>query len=106
MKSTGIVRKVDELGRIVLPMELRKCLDINIKDPLEIFTDREGEIILNKYSPIGEMGVFAKQYAESLAQTTGHVACIADRDQIIAVSGGSKNLIGKSISKKLEELID
>lgn len=62
---------------------------------MEIFTDREGEIILKKYSPIGEMSTFAKQYAESLAQVSGHTALIADRDQFIAVSGGNKNLVGK-----------
>ena len=50
MKSTGIVRKVDELGRIVLPIELRRTLDINIKDSIEIFTD-EDKIILQKYTP-------------------------------------------------------
>ncbi len=76
---------------------------INSGDPLEIFTDREGEIILKKYSPIGEITPFAKQYAESLAQVTGHTALIADRDQFIAVAGGFKDLSGKSISKELEE---
>lgn len=75
-------------------------------DPLEIYTDREGEIILKKYSPIGEMGTFAKQYAESMAQVSGHIALISDRDQFIAVSGGMKNLLGKSISRELEEKID
>ena len=75
-------------------------------DPLEIFTDREGEIILKKYSPIGEMGTFAKQYAESMAQVSGHVAMISDRDQFIAVAGGMKNMLGKSISRELEEKID
>lgn len=79
---------------------------ISSGDPLEIYTDREGEIILKKYSPIGEMGTFAKQYAESMAQVSGHVAMISDRDQFIAVSGGMKNLLGKSISKDLEEKIN
>ncbi|MCM1268656.1 MAG: recombinase family protein [Bacteroidales bacterium] len=79
---------------------------ISSGDPLEIYTDREGEIILKKYSPIGEMGTFARQYAESMAQVSGHVALISDRDQFIAVSGGMKNLLGKSISRELEEKID
>ncbi len=106
MKATGIVRRIDDLGRVVVPKEIRRTLRIREGDPLEIFTDREGEIILKKYSPIGELGVFAKQYAESLAQTTGKVVFIADRDQIIAVSGGSKKeYLGKSISKALEQLI-
>ncbi|TCL61077.1 AbrB family transcriptional regulator (stage V sporulation protein T) [Kineothrix alysoides] len=106
MKATGIVRRIDDLGRIVIPKEIRRTLRIRESDPLEIFTDREGEIILKKYSPIGEMSTFAKQYAESLAQVSGHTALIADRDQIIAVSGGYKNLMGKSLSKELEEKIN
>lgn len=105
MKATGIVRRIDDLGRIVIPKEIRRTLRIRESDPLEIFTDREGEIILKKYSPIGEMTTFAKQYAESLAQVSGHTALIADRDQFIAVSGGYKNMLNKSISSQLEEKI-
>ncbi|NLK37080.1 MAG: stage V sporulation protein T [Epulopiscium sp.] len=75
-------------------------------DPLEIFTDREGEIILKKYSPIGELGAFAKEYAESLAQTAGHITCIVDKDQIIAVSGGGKKeLFEKHISPEMERCL-
>ncbi len=106
MKATGIVRRIDDLGRIVIPKEIRRTLRIRESDPLEIFTDREGEIILKKYSPIGEMSTFAKQYAESLAQVSGHAALIADRDQFIAVSGGYKNLMGKALSKEMEEKIN
>ena len=107
MKATGIVRRIDDLGRVVIPKEIRRTLRIREGDPLEIFTDREGEIILKKYSPIGELGQFAKQYAESLAQTMGHIVCIADRDQLIAVSGGGKkDLIMKSIHKDLENIIN
>lgn len=106
MKATGIVRRIDDLGRIVIPKEIRRTLRIRESDPLEIFTDREGEIILKKYSPIGEMSTFAKQYAESLAQVSGHAALITDRDQFIAVSGGYKGLNGKSLSKELEEKIN
>lgn len=105
MKATGIVRRIDDLGRIVIPKEIRRTLRIRESDPLEIFTDREGEIILKKYSPIGEMTTFAKQYAESLAQVSGHTALIADRDQFIAAAGGGKALLGKAISKALEEKI-
>ena len=105
MKATGIVRRIDDLGRIVIPKEIRRTLRIRESDPLEIFTDREGEIILKKYSPIGEMATFARQYAESLAQVSGHAALIADRDQFIAVSGGYKQFLGKSISKQLEDKI-
>ena len=71
MKATGIVRRIDDLGRVVIPKEIRRTLRIKEGTPLEIFTDKEGEVILKKYSPIGELSVFAKEYAESLAQTTG-----------------------------------
>lgn len=103
MKATGIVRRIDDLGRIVIPKEIRRTLRIRESDPIEIFTGREGEVILKKYSPIGEMHTFAKQYAESLCQVSGHIALIADRDQVIAVSGGMKAVLGKELSKDLEE---
>ena len=106
MKATGIVRRIDDLGRIVIPKEIRRTLRIRESDPLEIFTDREGEIILKKYSPIGEMSTFARQYAESLAQVSGQMTLIADRDQLIAAAGGCKALLGKSISSQLEEAIE
>ena len=106
MKATGIVRRIDDLGRIVIPKEIRRTLRIRESDPLEIFTDREGEIILKKYSPIGEMTTFARQYAESLAQVSGHAALVADRDQFIAVSGGFKQVMGKSLSRELEDKIN
>ena len=102
MKATGIVRRIDDLGRIVIPKEIRRTLHIRESDPVEIFTDREGQVILKKYSPIGEMTTFAKQYAESLAKVSGHVALIADRDQFIAVAGG-KSFAGKAVSNHLEE---
>ncbi len=106
MKATGIVRRIDDLGRIVIPKEIRRTLHIRESDPLEIYTDREGQIILKKYSPIGEMTTFAKQYAESLAQVSGHVALIADRDQFIASAGGCRQLVNQSVSKQLEEKIN
>lgn len=106
LKATGIVRRIDDLGRVVIPKEIRRTLRIREGDPLEIFTDKDGEIVLKKYSPIGELSAFAKQYAESLAQTTGHIICISDKDQIIAVSGGGKkDLYQKHISKELENTI-
>ena len=106
MKATGIVRRIDDLGRVVIPKEIRKTLRIRESDPLEIFTDREGEIILKKYSPIGELSSFAKEYAESLAQTTGHSICITDKDQIIAAAGGMRReCVGRPISGSLESLI-
>lgn len=106
LKATGIVRRIDDLGRIVIPKEIRRTLRIRESDPLEIFTDREGEIILKKYSPIEEMSGFAKQYADSLAQVSGHGVLIADRDQFIAAAGGYKNLIGKTLHSILESKME
>ena len=107
MKATGIVRRIDDLGRVVVPKEIRRTLRIREGDPMEIFTNREGEIILKKYSPIDEIDSFAKQYAESLAQVSGYRIVITDRDQVIAVAGGAKKeLIGRGISKKLENLLE
>lgn len=107
MKATGIVRRIDDLGRVVVPKEIRRTLRIREGDPLEIFTDREGEIILKKYSPIGELGQFAKQYADSLAQTTGHIIAISDKDQFVAASGSMKReLLSKPVTQELERAID
>lgn len=107
MKATGIVRRIDDLGRVVVPKEIRRTLRIREGDPLEIFTDREGEIILKKYSPIGELSAFAKQYADALAQSCGHIISITDRDQHIAVSGAArKELLNQPIGPALEELIN
>lgn len=80
---------------------------VNNGDPLEIFTDREGQVILKKYSPIGELSEFATGYAETLAKTTGHIACITDKDTIIAVSGGSKKeFLEQDVSRELEKLME
>ena len=87
MKATGIVRRIDDLGRVVVPKEIRRTLRIREGDPLEIYTDREGGIILRKYSPIGELSQFSKQYAEALAQNTGYIVSITDRDQLWLVQG-------------------
>lgn len=107
MKATGIVRRIDDLGRVVVPKEIRRTLRIREGDPLEIFTDREGEIILKKYSPIGELSLFASQYAEALAQISGGLVCITDRDHVIATAGnGKKEFDGKPISKQLEAVIE
>lgn len=106
MKATGIVRRIDDLGRVVIPKEIRRTLRIKEGTPLEIYTDREGEVILKKYSPIGELSLFAKEYAEALSQTTGLVACITDHDQVVAAAGiGSRDYQGKGISQELEEAI-
>ena len=107
MKATGIVRRIDDLGRIVVPKEIRRTLRIREGDPLEIFTDREGEIILKKYSPIGELSQFAGEYAESLAQASGLLVCIADRDEIIAAAGRrKKEYEGKRPSSQLDRIME
>jgi len=107
LKATGIVRRIDDLGRVVIPKEIRRTLRIREGDPLEIYTDREGEVILKKYSPIGELGDFAEAYAESLHNTSGHIIAVADRDSIIAVSGGSKKeLLDKPLSPEVERIIE
>lgn len=107
MKATGIVRRIDDLGRVVIPKEIRRTLRIREGDPLEIFVDREGEVILKKYSPIGELGDFAKEYADSLYEATGHIACITDRDTVIAVAGGTKkDFIDKAITPAVERIME
>jgi len=107
MKATGVVRRIDDLGRVVIPKEIRKVHRIKEGDPLEIFTDKEGEIILKKYSPIGELTEFATNYAETISKTTGHITCITDKDTVIAISGGSKkDFLEKGLSKELEEVIE
>ena len=107
MKATGIVRRIDDLGRVVIPKEIRKTLRIKEGDPLEIFTDREGQVILKKYSPIGELSEFAIGYAETLAKTTGHIACITDKDTVIAVSGGAKKeLLEQNLSQEVEQIME
>lgn len=107
MKATGIVRRIDDLGRVVVPKEIRRTLRIREGDPLEIYTDREGGIILRKYSPIGELSQFSKQYAEALAQNTGYIVSITDRDQHIAVAGaGKKDLAKKAISRQMDILMN
>ena len=106
MKATGIVRRIDDLGRVVIPKEIRRTLRLREGTPLEIFTDREGEIILKKYSPMIELTAFAAQYADAMAQATGRMVCITDRDQVIAVAGGSKkDMLQKNISHQLEQAI-
>ena len=106
-ESTGIVRRIDDLGRVVIPKEIRRTLRIREGDPLEIFVDREGEVILKKYSPIGELGDFAKEYAESLHETIGHISMIADRDVIIAVAGTNKReFLSKPVGRLLERCLE
>ena len=107
MKATGVVRRIDDLGRIVIPKEIRKILRIKEGSPLEIFTEKEGDIILRKYSPIGEMSNFSSEYAESLANITDLIAIVTDKDMVIACSGTQKkDILEQKISSELEKIID
>lgn len=107
MKATGIVRRIDDLGRVVIPKEIRRTLRIREGDPLEIFTDREGGVILKKYSPIGELTDFSKDYAESLQQAIGNIVLIADKDAFISMSGApKKDYVDRKISSELERIMD
>ena len=107
MTLAGIVRRIDDLGRIVIPKEIRRTMRIREGDPMEIFTSREGEILLKKYSPVGELGEFASTIAESMAQTLGELVCITDRDYVVAASGtGKKEYEGKLLDTQLQTAID
>jgi len=107
LKATGIVRRIDDLGRVVIPKEIRRTLRIREGDPLEIYTDREGEIILKKYSPVSELSDFAQGYAEALHQTTKQMVLISDLDMIVAAAGVfKKEYVDKPISPELEKIVN
>ena len=105
MKATGIVRRIDDLGRVVIPKEIRRTLKIREGMPMEIFTDVSGEVILKKYSPVGEMSTLAQAYAGVLVSLTGQAAAVCDTEQIIAVAGpAKKEPLHKPLSPQLDEL--
>ena len=107
MKATGIVRRVDDLGRIVIPKEIRRTLKIREGDPLEIYTEKDGGVIFRKYSPMSDLQDFAAQICESIGANTGHVAAVSDRDSIIALSGAPKReLMDKPNSQELDKLME
>ena len=107
MKATGIVRRIDDLGRVVIPKEIRRTLRIREGDPLEIYTERDGEVIFKKYSPMGDLTELAGQICESIVKNTGHIVVVSDRDSIIAVAGASKrDLLDKRNSHELEQIMD
>lgn len=107
MKATGIVRRIDDLGRVVIPKEIRRTMRIREGDPLEIYTDRDGEVIFKKYSPIGELTTFASQYADTLHKTCGLSVIITDRDAVIAAAGVSKKEYAeRKLSEELEAIIE
>lgn len=107
MKATGIVRRIDDLGRVVIPKEIRRTLRIREGDPLEIYTEKDGEVIFKKYSPLGELSDFAGQMCETLNKTTNCVTAITDRDSVISVCGAPRReLTDKRISGELEQLME
>ena len=107
MKATGIVRRVDDLGRIVIPKEIRRTLKIREGDPLEIYTEKDGGVIFRKYSPMSDLQDFASQICESIGANTGCVAAVSDRDSIIALSGAPRReLIDKPNSQELDKLME
>lgn len=106
MKATGIVRRIDDLGRVVIPKEIRRTMKIREGDPLEIFTEKDGEVIFKKYSPIGELGEFSSVYADTLAKVSGFPVCITDKDMVISVSGvPKKELSERTISQDMEKML-
>ena len=107
MKATGIVRRIDDLGRVVIPKEIRRTLRIREGDPLEIYTDSNGEVIFKKYSPVGEMSTFAAQYAEVLSRVSNLPTLISDRDHIIAAAGVPKReYLERRITPVIEEYME
>ena len=107
MKATGIVRRIDDLGRVVIPKEIRRTMRIREGDPLEIYTTKEGEVIFKKYSLLGGLEDFAAQFCDTLSRSTEFTAAITDRDAVIAVAGvGKRELLGKTISEPLEQIME
>lgn len=107
MKATGIVRRIDDLGRVVIPKEIRRTIRIREGDPLEIFTDNDGEVVFKKYSPVGELSPFAVQYADVLSRACGMTVLICDRDRVVAAAGNNrKDFLERRISSSLEEAMD
>ncbi len=106
MKATGIVRRIDDLGRVVIPKEIRRTLHIKEGDPLEIYTAKDGEVIFKKYSPIGDMGQFAEEYCSTLQTVSGFPCAITDKEMVIAAAGGKGRAVGKALSAEFEQIME
>ena len=107
LKATGIVRRIDDLGRVVIPKEIRRTMRIREGDPLEIYTSRDGEVIFKKYSLLGGVEEFAAQICETLSKSTGFICAVTDRDTIVAVAGGARrDLMSKRITPELEQVLE
>ncbi len=106
MKATGIVRRIDDLGRVVIPKEIRRTMRIREGDPLEIYTETDGSVVFRKYSPVGELSRVSAEYAEAINRTSGIPIAICDRDSVVAVSGvPRKDYIEKPISNGLSGVL-
>ena len=107
MKTTGIVRRIDDLGRVVIPKEIRRTMRIREGEPLEIFTDENGGVVFRKYSPIGEAGIFAGEYAEAIYKSSGIAVAVCDMDGIIAVAGASsKGYLSHPMTSAMASLLE
>jgi AbrB family transcriptional regulator (stage V sporulation protein T) len=107
LKATGIVRRIDDLGRVVIPKEIRRTMRIREGDPLEIYTDKDGEVIFKKYSPMGELSSFAAQICETLFKTSGIPVAVTDRDVVIACAGVPKrDLVDRRVGEELEKIVE
>ena len=107
MKATGIVRRIDDLGRVVIPKEIRRTMRIREGDPLEIYTDIDGEVIFKKYSPMGELAEFTSQYCEVLYKALNMPVLITDRDHVVCCMGvQKKEALEKRISAALERIME
>lgn len=104
MKATGIVRRIDDLGRVVIPKEIRRTMRIREGDPLEIYTSSEGEVVFKKYSPITEISTFSSMYAEVLHKSGGLPVIVCDKDHVLSVAGvPKKELLERRISSAMED---
>jgi AbrB family transcriptional regulator, stage V sporulation protein T len=104
LKATGIVRRIDDLGRVVIPKEIRRTLRIREGDALEIFTDTQGGVIFKKYSPVGELSSFAGQYADVLSKVVSLPTLVCDRDHVVAAAGvPRKEFLERRVTPELEE---
>jgi len=107
MKATGIVRRIDDLGRVVIPKEIRRTMRIREGDPLEIYTDRDGEVIFKKYSPVGEMLEEAQEYCDTLYKSCGIVVAVCDRDAVIACAGlPKKSVMDQKLPPEAEKILE
>ena len=107
MKATGIVRRIDELGRIVIPKEIRRTLKIREGSPLEIYTSPDGSVVFKKYSAIGEMEVYTDIFVKSVFSAFGAWCVITDLDKVVSASGGGmKELMGRQINEEIKDTIE